>query len=287
MSDSRRSPTAMRRALGQALRELRYASDKTVAEVSDAVGIGQSTVTKIELAQMVPSRGNVVKLLDYYRVGGEERERLLGLQKDGGRKEWWEGHLRLPPKFGAYLGLESVATVMQAYESTFVHGLLQTADYARAVIRGGRPDLLPHEVDQFVDSRLRRQEVLTRDDPPPLELWATLDEAALRRPIGGRETMHAQLERLARASELPNVTLLVIPASAGAHSGLAGPLSILQFETGARPVAYVDCQAGNLFMEKDDDLRRSQQVMTHILAAASGPDQSLALIRQAAKEMKP
>jgi hypothetical protein len=114
-----------------------------------------------------------------------------------------------------------------------------------------------------------------------------MDEAVLRRQVGGRETMHAQLQRLIAASMQPNVTLLVMPDSLGAHPGLDGPLSILQFETGTRPVAYVEGQAGNLYMEKDDDLRRCQQTMNHILAAAPGPEQSMALIRQVAKEMKP
>src|SRR5260370_39503177 len=114
-----------------------------------------------------------------------------------------------------------------------------------------------------------------------------MDEAVLRRQIGGPETMHAQLQRLIAATELPNVTLLVMPDSLGAHPGMDGPLAILQFETGTRPVVYVESQAGNLYMEKDDDLRRSQQIMNHILAAAPGPDHSLALIRQAAKEIKP
>jgi hypothetical protein len=176
---------------------------------------------------------------------------------------------------------------LQTYHTHLVHGLLQTPDYARAMLRAARPELLEHEIDQLVQFRLRRQQVLTRADPPPLTLWSVMDEAVLRRQVGGRETMHAQLQRLITASEQPNVTLLVMPDEQGAHPGLDGPMSILQFETGTRPVVYVEGQAGNLYMEKDDDLRRCQQTMNHILAAAPGPDQSLALIRQIAKEIKP
>jgi hypothetical protein len=134
---------------------------------------------------------------------------------------------------------------------------------------------------------MRRQEILTRADPPSPTLWSVMDEAVLRRQIGGRETMHAQLQRLIERSELPNVTLLVMPDDLGAHAGLTGPLATFQFEAGARPVVYVEGQAGNLYLEKDDDLRRCQQTMNHILAAAPGPERSLALIRQVAKEMKP
>lgn len=287
MSDAGRTPTVIRRALGQRMREFRLARNLTVAEAAEGAGVSQSTMTKFELAQMVPSRQIVEKMLDFYEVSGEERDLLLAMHRDGNHKEWWELVHAQDPKFGNYLSLESIASALQAYDTHLVHGLLQTPDYARAVIRAGRPDVLPHEVDQLVESRTRRQAVLTRADPRPLTLWSVMDEAVLRRQMGGRETMHAQLERLIQASELPSVNLLVMPDSLGAHAGLDGPLSILQFETGTRPVVYIEGQAGNLYMEKDDDLRRCQQRMNHILAAAPGTEQSLALIRQIAKEMKP
>lgn len=288
MSEAPRSPTAVRRELGQRLRAMRTGADMTVAEAAEQVGISTSKLTKIELAQLSATRDDVLKLLDTYgEAGPEQQALLLAMVREGNRKEWWEGRRTLHPKFGSYLGLESVATTLQAYETTLVHGLLQTPDYARAMLRAARPELLEHEIDQLVQFRLRRQQVLTRADPPPLTLWSVMDEAVLRRQVGGRETMHAQLQRLITASELPNVTLLVMPDELGAHPGLDGPLSILQFETGTRPVVYVEGQAGNLYMEKDDDLRRCQQTMNHILAAAPGPEQSLALIRQIAKEIKP
>lgn len=288
MSEAPRSPTAVRRELGQRLRAMRTGADMTVAEAAEQVGISTSKLTKIELAQLSATRDDVLKLLDTYGESGPDQQALLlTMVREGNRKEWWEGRRTLHPKFGSYLGLESVATALQAYDTHLVHGLLQTPDYARAMLRAARPELLEHEIDQLVQFRLRRQEVLTRADPSPLTLWSVMDEAVLRRQVGGRETMHAQLRRLITASERPNVTLLVMPDDLGAHPGLDGPMSILQFETGTRPVVYVEGQAGNLYMEKDDDLRRCQQTMNHILAAAPGPDQSLALIRQVAEEMKP
>jgi transcriptional regulator with XRE-family HTH domain len=288
MSEAPRSPTAVRRELGQRLRAMRTGADMTVAEAAERVGISTSKLTKIELAQLSATRDDVLKLLDTYgEAGPDQQALLLTMVREGNRKEWWEGRRTLHPKFGSYLGLESVATTLQTYHTHLVHGLLQTPDYARAMLRAARPELLEHEIDQLVQFRLRRQQVLTRADPPPLTLWSVMDEAVLRRQVGGRETMHAQLQRLITASEQPNVTLLVMPDEQGAHPGLDGPMSILQFETGTRPVVYVEGQAGNLYMEKDDDLRRCQQTMNHILAAAPGPDQSLALIRQIAKEMKP
>jgi transcriptional regulator with XRE-family HTH domain len=287
VSDAARNPTAVRRELGQRLRALRQGRELTVAQAAERLGISPSKVTKVELAQLAATRDDLLKMLDVYgETDPEQQTLLLSMVREGNRKDWWEGHRVLHPKFASYLGLESVATAVQAYDTHLVHGLLQTPDYTRALIRAVRPDLLEHEVDQLVQVRLRRQEVLTRADPP-LTLWSVMDEAVLRRQVGGRETMYFQLRRLIQASALPNVTLLVMPDSLGAHPGLDGPLSLLQFETGTRPVAYVEGQAGNLYMEKDDDLRRCQQTMNHILAAAPGPEQSLALIRQVAKEMKP
>jgi transcriptional regulator with XRE-family HTH domain len=288
VSDSARNPTAVRRELGQRLRALRQGRELTVVQAAERLGISASKVTKVELAQLAATRDDLLKMLDVYEeTDPEQQALLLSMVREGNRKDWWEGHRALRPKFASYLGLESVATTLQAYDTHLVHGLLQTPDYARALLRAVRPDLLEHEIDQLVQLRMRRQEILTRADPPPLTLWSVMDEAVLRRQVGGRETMHAQLQRLIAASVQPNVTLLVMPDSLGAHPGLTGPLAILQFETGTRPVVYVEAQAGNLYMEKDDDLRRCQQTMNHILAAAPGPEQSMALIRQVAKEMKP
>lgn len=288
MTDTVRSPTAVRRELGQRLRGLRLAREMTVAEAASQVGFSQSKVTKIELAQLVATRNDVVQLLDVYEESDSgQREMLLSMVRAGASKEWWESRRTLPPKFGSYLGLESVAATLQAYDTHLVHGLLQTPDYARALLRAERPELLAHEIDALVDLRMHRQEILARDDPAPPTVWWIMDEAVLHRQVGSRETMHAQLMRLIERSALPNVTLLVMPDDLGAHAGMDGPFAIFNFETGARPVVYVEGQAGNLYLEKDDDLRRCQQTMNHILAAAPDPERSLVLIRQAAKEMKP
>lgn len=288
MTETVRSPTAIRRELGQRLRGLRQDKDMTVAQAATRAGFSQSKLTKIEQGQAV-KREDLLKLLDVYgETGPGQQALLLAMVGAGASKEWWESRHALPPKFGSYLGLESVAATLQAYDTHLVHGLLQTPDYARALLRAERPELLAHEIDRLVELRMRRQEILTRTDPPPPTLWSVMDEAVLRRQIGGKETMHAQLLRLIERSALPNVTLLVMPDDLGAHAGLDGPFAIFQFETGARPVVYVEGQAGNLYLEKDDDLRRCQQTMNHILAdAPGGPERSLALIRQVAKEMKP
>jgi transcriptional regulator with XRE-family HTH domain len=287
--DPERSPTAIRRALAQRLKQLRVEAELTGDQASARVGFSDSKITKIERAQAVASPKDVLTMIDAYGgVTDDERERLLAMARQSNRKEWWEQRDRqLPSKLGAYLGLEAVATSLRAYDTTLVLGLFQTPEYARAVIRGGRPDLLDDEVELLVDTRTRRQEVLTREDGRPLEVWSIMDEAVLRRKIGGRKVMHAQLEKLIKVAELPNVTLLVMPDDLGVHAGLDGSLAILQFEASTRPVVYIEGHAGNLYLERSEDLRRCQSTMNHILASAPSPDQSLALVRQISEETKP
>ena len=193
MTDAVRSPTAVRRELGERLRGLRNDKGMSVAEAARQVGFSQSKLTKIELAQAAATRDEVLAMLEMYGETDPGQQALLvSMVRAGASKEWWEGHRALPHKFGSYLGLESIATALQAYDTHLVHGLLQTPDYARALLRAVRPELLPHEIDPLVELRMRRQEILTRADPPPPTLWSIMDEAVLRRQIGGRETMHAQ-----------------------------------------------------------------------------------------------
>lgn len=288
MGGSERSPTAVRRELGQRLRGLRVAKDLTLDETSKLVGCSPSKITKIELAQLVASRDDVVKLLDVYgETDTEQQAMLLAMVREGKRKEWWESHRDIPPKFGNYLGLESVASALHAYDTHVVHGLLQTPGYARALCRAAQPDKLPDEIEQIVDIRLRRQEVLVRADPAPLTLWSIMDETVLRRPVGGKETMYAQIQYLIGQADLPNVNLLVLPNDLGAHAGLDGPFSVLQFEASTRPVIYIEGQAGNLYLEKSPDIRRCQQALDHMLAIAPSPACSVILMQQIAKEMQP
>lgn len=289
-------PTAVRRALGQHLRQFRLdaprenATDNgmTVEEAAELSGISQSKITKIEQAQTIAKIVDVDKLIDVYGEPAQaERERLHELARMGQRKEWWEGRsgTRLPPKLDVYFGLEAAAAKIHDYSPSVLHGLLQTEAYAYAVVVGCYPDMLEHRARQLVEARIRRQELLQGEDP--LELWEIVDEAVLRREIGGTKVMRAQLEHLLKvASTQPNVTLQVVRNGVGAHTGLQGPLSLLRFESSAPPVGYVDCQGGNLIMDKDEDLERFQSVIDHLRAAALGPEESMMLIQEIAEEMK-
>jgi transcriptional regulator with XRE-family HTH domain len=275
MSDGTSNPI---RYFGQHVRRARLAAGWTLAEFGQRIGYDPGQISRIENGKRPPTE------LFAQMCDRAFPDRAGWFSEFYAESRTW---IATPPWFRSWVEHEQQAATLRIWQLGVLSGLLQTADYARALLRAGRPELLPHEIDRLVELRMRRQEILTRADPPPLTLWSVMDEAVLRRPIGGRETMHAQLLQLIECSALPNVTLLVMPDALGAHAGLDGPFAIFQFETSTRPVVYVEGQAGNLYLEKDDDLRRCQQTMNHILADAPGPDRSLALIRQVAKEMKP
>lgn len=290
MASTEQSPTAVRKALGARLRSIREDHDMTVAQVAKASKLGPSTITKIERAQMVPSIKTARALIGAYSgVDGNERDLLLSMAHEAAvRKEWWEKRSAgIPEKFDVYLGLEALASVLEAYDNAIVHGLLQTADYARTLLKGTRPDLPGRNVEQRVETRMRRQEILTRKSPSPLELWWIVDESVLRRQIGSPEIMHAQIEHLIDVSELPNVHILVMPNNMGAHPSMDGPFAILHFGAGENQVVYTEGQAGNLYLEREDDLRRCQLTMRLTVAACPGPEKSLELLKQISEETKP
>lgn len=285
MSRPNRGPTATRRDLGLKLRGLRDQAGLTVAQVSEKTKISEGQITKIEKANIVAQRKDVEKLVRAYDVTDTDlREELYTMVREGGRKDWWETYRDLPAKFGTYLGLESVATSLHHFGTHAVHGLLQTPDYARAFLRTGNFDKLDHEINEQVELRMRRKEVLTREDRP-LTLWTILDESALRRPIGGPKAMRAQVLELIEQSKQPNINVLIIPNDIGAHAGMTGPFCLFQFEPDEPPVAYVEGQAGNLYLEKVRDLRRCQQAMNHLMSVASDPDASVRIMHSIAKEL--
>ena len=197
MSDAAHNPTAVRRELGQRLRALRQGRELTLVQAAEQVGFSPSRVTKIELAQLKVSQKDVLTMLEVYgETDPEQQALLLSMVREGNHQEWWEGHRVLHPKFGPLPG----PGVGRHHLAGLRHppGARAAPDprLRPRAAAGGRPDLLEHEVDQLVQFRIRRQEVLTRTDPPPLTLWSVMDEAVLRRQVGGRETMHAQLQRL-------------------------------------------------------------------------------------------
>jgi transcriptional regulator with XRE-family HTH domain len=278
MPGDRQTPTVRLRRLAAELRSLRASSGLTRDEIVERAGINVATLYRIEHARVRPQTRTLRTLLDLYRVEEPQQDELIALLRDARQRGWLHAYQSvLPEQYTTYIGFEGEARSVWNYESLFVPGLLQTEDYARAVIRGGFPSASRDEVERRVQVRMERQDVLRGDNP--LELWGIVDEAALRRQVGGRKVMHGQLGCLLEAAELPQVTLQVIPFGAGAHVGMPGSFVFMQFSDATiSDVVYIDSMAGELFLEAESDVRRYRLVFEHLRAVAESPGASRSLI---------
>jgi transcriptional regulator with XRE-family HTH domain len=286
MSDSQ-SPTVRRRRLGMELRRLRESSSLMIEDVAKHLECSMSRVSRIETGKSVARIRDVRDMLDLYRVGDEtQREQLLTLAKDAQQRGWWtEYESVLSAGLDTYVGLEASAASIRSFQTHLIPGLLQTEEYSRALIKVGQPTESSVNIDRMISLRRRRQAMLA--DAGTLEMWAVLDEAVLRRPIGGHPVMRAQLARLLEVDELPSVTIQVLPFTRGAHPGLGGAFTIIGFpDPTDLDVVYVDSPAGNIFLEKDKDVRRHTTWFDHLRAAALPPDESTDFIALVADEFK-
>ena len=254
-------PAVRRRKLGAELRALRAEAGLTSGEAARLVGWHQSKVSRIETGASGVKPPDVRLLLDAYQVGDPQlRDMLLvlaGSEDGGGRHHWWHAYRGvLPPAYRDFISLESQASTLRTLETSVVPGLLQTPEYARAVTRaavGGLDNDGPDRLDALVQVRLARQDVLRAD--PPLELSVVLDEAVLRREVGGPGVMARQLDRLVEAAKLPQVRLQVLPFAAGAHIGITGPFVIFSFpSTSDLDVVVLDHLTSSLYLERKEDL---------------------------------
>ena len=271
------------RVLGRELRRIREEAGYGLAQVARRLEKSQSTISRIETGQAPIRERDLRDLLAWYQVTDPQIvERLVSLRQDAQQPGWWRPYEdALPAGMATYAGLEVDATSIDAYEATLVHGLLQTEDYARAVISSFSP--ASSQVDALVRFRMERQRLLTRD-PDPLRLSVVIDEAALRRPVGGPEVMAAQLVHLTQAAARPNVTIQVLPMGVGAHVAMAGSFSVLSF-TGIPPVAYVDSIAGNWSTEGAADIDRLTRIFDEVRGAAADPVETPSILERLAKEM--
>jgi len=284
MPRQRATPTVRHRRLAAELRRLRETAGLTQEDVSERTGKDRSTLYRLENAQQLPQRSTLIQLLDLYGTSPDPRADLLVLLREAGRRGWMQPHRSdLPAVYSDYISFESEARTVSNYESLFIPGLLQTEDYARAVIAGTLPHATTAEVETRVTARMERQALLTRDSPP--QLWAIMDEAAARRLVGGPSVMAAQLARLADAAALPHVTVQVIPYAAGAHPGMPGSFIVLEFPDPAdQGLVYLDSMAGDLFLDYDQEIRRYILMFEHLRAAALRPGQSTALLAEIARQ---
>ncbi|MGW0883237.1 helix-turn-helix domain-containing protein [Streptomyces sp. NPDC002671] len=231
MSESKSAPTVLAIVLGRRLAALREAAGFTAVQAAKQLRIAQTTVTRMEKAETSLKYATVKTLLEVYCIPQAEIEEFLSLLDKASTPGWWQSFRDvLPGWFGVHVSLESSATDIRGYEPGVIPGLLQTADYARAVMERGLPRISPDVLERRVDLRSKRQEILTRKDPAPPQLWAITDETSLRRPVGSRNVMRTQIEHLLDLYELPNITLQVCPFEAGLHPGAFGPFTIFRFE---------------------------------------------------------
>jgi len=279
-------PTVRRRRLGAELRRLRDSAGYKLEEVAGMLGVAPSTLSRIETGKAPTKSAYLSQLLELYRVtDAGQRQILVDMAREGHRKGWWAAYDDvLPSGLGVYVGLEAEASGLRSYEIGVVHGLLQTTDYARAVLRASAPRHTAEQIERLVDLRMERQRRL--DDDPPLDLWVIHDEAVIRRTVGGPVVMRHQLAHLLVAAGLPGVTLQVLPFDTGAHAGHDGPFSIVEFhDRSDSEVVYVESTAGPIYLEKDREVRASAEVFDRLRAAALPPEASLDLISKAAREL--
>ncbi|AZP21769.1 helix-turn-helix domain-containing protein [Streptomyces aquilus] len=279
-------PTVRRRQLGAELRRLREQAGRRIEDAATHLECSMSKISRVETGQAPIKARDVRDLLEWYGIADPQRiETVMQIHKDAQQQGWWAHYGDvLPSGMATYAGLEADAQVLRSYESMVVHGLLQTEDYAHAVIAAFQPNR-PDETDQLVRFRKERQALLTRQ-PDPLELWVVMEESALRRPVGGKEVMTAQLRHLAEVTALPNVTLQIMPTSKGAHAALSGAFSLLEFEPHTPTVVYVNSMAGNVYLEKERDVRSFIQTFDLLRAAAPDPQEAAVLLEQITREMQ-
>ncbi len=268
-------PTVLRILIGAQLRQLRETRGITREEAGYTIRASESKISRMELGRVGFKERDVSDLLILYGMSrAEEREAMLNLVRDANAPGWWHRYSDvLPGWFQSYVGLEASASLIRAYEVQFVPGLLQTEDYARAVIKLGYATASSSDVAQRVSLRVARQQILTR--PGPVRLWAVVDEAVLRRPIGGRSVMRSQLEHLITAVNAPNVALQVIPFGAGGHAAAGGAFSILRFPDEQMPdVVFTEQLTSALYLDKREDVDRYLEAIERLCVDADPPAQT-------------
>ena len=276
-------PTVVRMLLGARLRRLRQAAGITRDNAGRAIRSSGSKISRLELGRTGFKQRDVSDLLTLYGVSDDDAERaiLLGLARQANDAGWWHGYSDvLPAWFEPYLGLEQAATIIRGYEVAFIPGLLQTPEYARAVIRL-MDGVSEAEADQRVALRMQRQQLLHRPSPP--RLWVVIDETALRRPIGGRAVMLEQVDYLVRMSRLINVTVQVMPFSAGGHAAAGGQVTMLRFPEELLPdVVYQEQMDSAVYLNKPADTVHHWNVLNRVATEALPPDASVAKLRRLA-----
>ncbi|RZU50133.1 helix-turn-helix protein [Krasilnikovia cinnamomea] len=283
MPTRRQPPTVRRRRLAAELLSLRSEAGLTREQVAVETGLSTGALFRIEKAQTRPQKRTLRALLDLYGVNAKDRrDELEALLRQSGEVGWlqlFEGNL--VESYATLISFEAEAFRESVFELSFVPGLLQTEAYAEMVTRALMPEAEDDEIERRVEVRMRRQQALTK--PSKLSLWAILDEAVIRRKVGGDALMREQLEHLIAASRRPNVTIQVVPFGAGAHLGMPGSFLTLEFSDPDPPLIYTENSGGGLFLEQDADVARYRSSFQRLAAQALSPDDTLRMIKEAAE----
>ncbi|MEV5595646.1 helix-turn-helix transcriptional regulator [Streptomyces sp. NPDC052496] len=280
------APTVLRVVLGKRLQDLREKAGLSYEQAAAALDVTHATVRRMEKAEVGLKIPYVEKLLATYGVTGkEEIDGFLKLAREANRPGWWHNYRDvLPEWFSAYVSLESEANLIRGYQPHYVPGLLQTEEYAHAVLRAGMPHAAREEIDRAVALRLERQSLLTRPDAPML--WVVMDETVFRRPIGGPRVMREQIARLAEATTLPNVRLQIIPFAAGPHPSMYGPFHIFRFPIPELPdIAYAENLVGAVYFDQRDDVSQYLEALDRMCAQAAPAQTTEALLGGFRKEI--
>jgi transcriptional regulator with XRE-family HTH domain len=282
-------PAAVRMLIGSHLRRLREECGRTRTEAGERIRASESKISRMELGRVGFKARDVADLLELYGVSGSpEAQVLLASVKQSNEADWWQSYHDVTPHwFSRYLGLEATATLIRSYEAQFVPGLLQTEDYARAVVRLGHGGASSAEIERRVGLRLRRQqEVLHRPDPP--KLWAVVDEAVLHRPVGGPRVMRDQLEALAGVlAKSPNVRLQVIPLAAGGHAAAGGSFTILRFgrqQPYLHDLVYAEQLASALYLDRREDVEVYFDAVNRLFVEAATPVETVDMLRTVVRD---
>ncbi|MFK4224087.1 helix-turn-helix domain-containing protein [Streptomyces sp. NPDC019890] len=277
------NPTVRRRRLGQELRRLRELKGMTAEEVAERLLVSQSKISRLENGRRSISQRDVRDLCGVYEVEDHRIvDSLMQMAKDSRQQGWWHAFGDIP--YSVYIGLETDAASLRVYEPQVVPGLLQTQRYAEALIAGALPESGSSDVEKRVSVRLRRQERI-KEAEHPLRLWAVIDEAALHRLVGDKQLMREQLEHLVELSQLPHVTVQVLPFDMGAHPGILGQYAILEFpDASDSSVVYIEGVTSDLYLEKANDVQRYSVMYEHLRAQALNVDQTRQFIADIAKE---
>lgn len=282
------APSVLRMILGRQLEELRTRAGMTFEQAGEAIGVSHSTIRRLEAAKVARLRlPDVEKLLQVYGVTDQQEiDTFLSSAREANKRGWWHTYRDvLPDWFAAYLSLEQAALQIRAYEAEFVHGLLQTEAYARALLSAGNPHAASEDTERRVALRMRRQELLTRPKPP--RVWIVMDETVLRWPVGGSAVMREQVDHLIEVNRLPNVTLQIMPFANGPHPAMrAGAFHLFRFRAPELPdIVYLSGLVGAVYLDKSDDVVVYREALDRLGAQSAPARKTEALLGALRKEL--